>query len=130
MAIGPRRAFALALLGLAGAGAAAHAQDEAPRESHVVVYGDDPCPPSAGDDVVVCARRPEEERYRIPAPLRRSSRPPPSSWSSSVAELEEAQRDTRPNSCSVVGTFGQTGCTQQMLRQWAAERRARSREPR
>jgi hypothetical protein len=98
------------------------------RESEVIVYGDDPCPASTSDtDVVVCARRPEEERYRIPAPLRRSSRPPETSWSSRSEALEDAQRDGRPDSCSVVGTFGQTGCRQEMLRDWAAERRARRR---
>jgi hypothetical protein len=105
-------------------------QTVASRESHVTVYGDDPCPTSSDDEIVVCGRRPEEERYRIPAPLRRSSRPPESSWTTSVAELEEAQRDTRPNSCSVVGTWGQSGCFQQMIRQWWAERRARARERR
>ena len=95
------------------------------RESHVTVYGEDPCPPSTDEDIVVCARRPEDERYRIPAPLRRSSRRPETSWTSHATDLEEAQRDTRPDSCSVVGSWGQSGCTQQMVRQWRAERRAR-----
>ena len=36
----------------------------------VIVYGDDACPQSQGDDIVVCARKGEEERYRIPEPLR------------------------------------------------------------
>ena len=76
---------------------------------------------------MVCARRPEEERYRIPEPLRRSSRPPPAAWTSQVAELEEAQRDTRPDSCSPVGSFGQTGCRQEALRRWRAERRGMER---
>jgi hypothetical protein len=43
-------------------------------------------------------------------------------------ELEEVQRDTRPDSCSVVGSWGQSGCTQQMFRQWRADRRERARE--
>ena len=34
------------------------------RIATLVVYGDDPCPRSAGDEIVVCARRPENERYR------------------------------------------------------------------
>ena len=38
-----------------------------PRIRGVVVYGDDPCPQSTADEVVVCARRPDDERYRIPA---------------------------------------------------------------
>ena len=76
----------------------------------------------------MCGRRPESERYRIPESLRRSSRPAETSWSSHAAELEEVQRDYRPDSCSVIGSWGQSGCTQQMMRQWRAERRARARE--
>ena len=120
------RALAAFLVGIAGPSAAQGPPPQ--RETRLVVYGDDPCPESGPDEIVVCARRPEEERYRIPAPLRRSERRTETSWSSRAAELEEAQRDTRPDSCSVVGSFGQTGCTQQMLRQWRAERRARVRE--
>ncbi len=107
--------------------AAALAQADPPeREESIIVYGDDPCPQSSDpEEIVVCARKPEEERFRIPEPLRRSSRPPETSWGTQAAMLEDAQRDTRPNSCSVVGSYGQSGCTQQMLREWAAERRAR-----
>ena len=121
---------AVVLLGLAGAAPAAAMQDEMPeRERSLVVYGDDACPePESPEEVVVCARRPEEERYRIPAPLRRDGQPAEAAWSSQAAELEAAQRDTRPDSCSVVGSFGQSGCTQEMLRRWRAERRARARQ--
>lgn len=115
--------------------AAALAADPAPaangppeRESTMVVYGEDPCPQSTDADgeeeIVVCARRPEEERYRIPAPLRQTA-PSEVAWGSRVDALEETARDGRPNSCSVVGSYGQTGCTQQMVRQWYAERRLR-----
>lgn len=102
------------------------AQDPPDRESTILVYGDDPCPaPTDEEEIVVCARQPEEERYRIPKPLRRADRPPETSWSVQASDLEDAQRDTRPDSCSVVGSFGQSGCTQQWLRQWQGERRRR-----
>ena len=43
------------------------AQAEPPqRITNLLVYGDDPCPKGEGDEIVVCARRPESERYRIP----------------------------------------------------------------
>lgn len=123
-----RAAFVLAV-GAALQAAPATADEIPQRQESLVVYGDDPCPTSEDpEEIVVCARRPEEERYRIPEPLRRGPEPLDRSWSNQAAELEEAQRDTRPNSCSVVGTFGQTGCTQQMLREWRAERRNRPRE--
>ena len=108
----------------------ATAQDSVPgRRAELTVYGDDPCPQSTDDEIVVCHRRPEDERYRIPAPLRRSSQNSEQSWGARVETLDEVSRDTRPNSCSVVGAFGQSGCTQQMIRQWYAERRARRSEP-
>ena len=73
---------------------------------------------------------PEGERYRIPESLRRTGQRREGAWTSHAMELEEVQRDTRPDSCSVVGSWGQSGCTQQMIRQWRAERRAREREER
>lgn len=36
-------------------------------ERVLVIFGNDPCPTNAsGDEIIVCARRPESERYRIP----------------------------------------------------------------
>jgi len=108
---------------LISAAAAAQAQTPPQRESHVIVYGDDACPASTDEEIVVCGRRPEEERYRIPAPLRRGNQRTESSWTSQAEALEEAQRDTRPNSCSVVGSWGQTGCLEAAIRNWVAGRR-------
>lgn len=106
--------------------AMASAQPEPPpdRIFNLVVYGDDPCPPAVGEEIVVCARKPEAERYRIPKPLR--DKPEPSGgpgWGSQVAAMEDIQRQTLPNSCSTIGTYGFTGCTAAMLEQWFAERR-------
>jgi len=101
--------------------------DRAPeRESTILVYGEDACPPSTDNEVVVCARRPEEERYRIPRNLRRSGQRQEQAWAARVESLEEVSRDMRPNSCSVVGTYGQSGCMQALIRQYYAERRARA----
>jgi len=95
------------------------------RESTIIVYGDDPCPqPETESDAVVCARRPEEERYRIPRPIR-ERQPIETSWASRVESLEDESRPMRPGSCSAVGSGGQTGCMNAMIRQWFAERRAR-----
>ena len=54
------------------------------RESTILVYGEDACPPSTENEVVVCARRPEEERYRIPRSLRRSGQPQEQAWGARV----------------------------------------------
>jgi hypothetical protein len=118
-----------ALLSVAAAFPAAALAAEAPaRQSTLVVFGNDPCPSSGSDnEVVVCARRPEEERYRIPRRIR-ERQPTETSWASRVEGLENESRVGRPNSCSVVGSNGFTGCTAAMVRQWYAERRARRAE--
>jgi hypothetical protein len=90
----------------------------------LVVYGDDACPAEKGDEIVVCARKPESERYRIPKTLR--EKPAVSGgpgWGSQVANMEAVGRQSLPGSCSVNGSYGFTGCTAAMLRQWFAERR-------
>lgn len=124
MAFSPIRLAAL--LGAAACfPAAALATDPPARQSTLVVYGSDPCPTTGPDnEVVVCARRPEEERYRIPRRIR-EAQPIETSWASRVEGLEEEGRQARPNSCSVVGSNGFTGCSAAMIRQWDAERRAR-----
>lgn len=106
--------------------APAVAQAEPPPERiiNLLVYGDDPCPQGKGDEIVVCARKPESERYRIPKKLR--EKPAVAGgpgWGSQVATMEQVQRQNLPNSCSVIGSNGFTGCTAQMLQQWFAERR-------
>jgi hypothetical protein len=91
---------------------------------NLIVYGDDPCPKGEGDEIVICARKPESERYRIPRKLR--EKPAPSGgpgWGSQVATMEQVQRQTLPGSCSAIGSNGFTGCTAKMLEQWFAERR-------
>ena len=96
------------------------------RESVLVIYGDDPCPHAASEnEAVVCARRPESERYRIPRRFReRPDHPLEVAWGSRVESLDEVSAVGRPNSCSVVGSYGQTGCQQQFISQWYAARRA------
>jgi hypothetical protein len=105
-------------------GAAAQAEPPPERIINLLVYGDDPCPQSKGDEIVVCARKPESERYRIPKKLREKPEVAGGpGWGSQVATMEQTQRQNLPNSCSVLGSNGFTGCTAQMLQQWFAERR-------
>ena len=114
---------ALALLASLPAPAAALAPPE--RERSVIVFGDDACPqPENENEAIVCARRPEEERYRIPRRIR-ERQPTETSWASRVEDLDNESRPMRPNSCSVVGAGGFTGCAAAAIRQWYAERRAR-----
>jgi hypothetical protein len=93
------------------------------RISEIIVYGTDPCPRSTDDEVVVCARKPEAERYRIPDKLREGgSLQSRQSWANRAIAFETYGR-TGINSCSPVGPAGFTGCTQQLINQAFKERR-------
>jgi hypothetical protein len=122
------RSIAFAALALTSLAASASAQEAAPeptpeRTSTLVVFGNDPCPRSTGEEIIVCARLPENERYRLPKQFReKKSEPPQQSWASKVRALEYVSRVGTPNSCSPVGTAGQTGCYQQFLRMAREER--------
>lgn len=102
------------------------AQDDAggsgEKVNQVIVYGDDPCPASKGDEITVCARKAEGERYRIPESLRGVDRPQSEAWSSKVTAYETVGR-FGTDSCSPVGAGGFTGCNQQLVQKARAERK-------
>ena len=94
------------------------------RIRQVVVYGKDRCPRSTNGEIVVCARRPESERYRIPRALRNTERGRGgTSWAERARSLEYVGR-TGTQSCSTSGPGGFTGCWEQMMRNAREERRA------
>ena len=100
--------------------------DGSQRWSFLVTYGDEQCPPAQGNEIVVCARLPESERYRIPGPLREPKADTPAmgaSWTAQVESYENVARLSRPDSCSSVGSYGWSGCAAKALREWFAERR-------
>ena len=100
--------------------APALAQQE--RVNKIIVYGTDPCPRSTDDEVVVCARKPESERYRIPERLRSGgSLQSRQSWAKNAKSFETVGA-TGVNSCSAVGPGGHTGCLQQIINQARQER--------
>lgn len=87
------------------------------KVSEIIVYGTDPCPRSTDDEIVVCARKPEGERYRIPERLRQGgSLQSRQAWASRAKQFETVGR-TGINSCSPVGPGGWTGCTEQVINQ-------------
>jgi len=96
-----------------------------PRINQVIVYGDDPCTPSRDpDEITVCARLPEADRYRIPSNLRDNPNAPGNqSWSNRATELAYVGR-TGTDSCSTSGPGGFTGCLNQIINHAQAERRA------
>jgi hypothetical protein len=94
--------------------------------AEIVVYGNDPCPRSTDDQVVVCARRPEAERYRIPPNMRPSGTPQEmESWARKADSLSTVGA-TGINSCSPVGPAGYTGCLMKVIQQAKEQRKARA----
>ena len=111
-----------ALLAAAPAAAQTRAAAPEPKISTMIVYGDDPCPPSTDDTIVVCARKPEGERFRIPEILRGDPDDPKNqAWATRATALEYAGR-SGIGSCSPVGPGGASGCFNQIVRQARAER--------
>jgi hypothetical protein len=96
-----------------------------PRINQVIVYGDDPCTPSSDpDEITVCARLPENDRFRIPPNLRDNPDAPGNqSWTGRATELAYVGR-TGTDSCSTSGPGGFTGCLNQVINHARAERRA------
>jgi hypothetical protein len=112
----------------AAAALPAPAQAQADSVSEIIVYGNDPCPRSTDDQVVVCARRPEAERYRLPEKFRPSgTRQQKEAWANRARSIETVGA-TGINSCSPVGPGGFTGCLTQVIKQARQETRERSQE--
>jgi hypothetical protein len=120
--------IALGALAVASAGTAlmpfpANAQS---RMSEVIVFGTDPCPRSSDSEVVICARKPEGERYRIPEKIRSGGLPQTrESWANKAKALETVG-NTGTFSCSPVGPGGFTGCLTQVINQARRERQQES----
>ncbi len=108
-----------------GGAAMAQATDAGTEKvKQVIVYGDDPCPASSGDEISVCARMPDKDRYRIPAQLRTDPNDPKvQSWLNRAQAIEYVGK-SGTDSCSPVGGGGFTGCFQQIARNAKAERKA------
>ncbi len=99
-----------------------------PRQKVVTVFGTDPCPKSTDpDEIIVCTRRPDEDRYRIPPTVRSDIKPDgPFEGNNRKALLGDASGGAGGGigSCSAVGPGGGTGCNQAMQNQYRAARKA------
>lgn len=110
------RIFASALLASAALFAAPLAAQDQPgdRVNMVVIFGDDACPESTADEITVCARKAESERFRIPEKLRESEDGENVAWARRVEKFETVGA-FGTLSCSPAGAGGITGCTQAMI---------------
>lgn len=96
-----------------------------PRQRLVTVFGNEACPkPASSDEVVVCARLPESEVYRIPEPLRRAQNRTSVFTANRSLLLGDGigGAGNSIGSCSVVGPGGITGCNNRQVDAWAQDR--------
>lgn len=114
---------ALALVALPLAAPLAAQSSGGDKVRMVIVYGDDAAPPPQGDEIVVVARMPEADRFRIPEGLRYGENPANDAWINRVERLEFVGA-SGTLSCSATGIGGSTGCTQEMIRNAYADKKA------
>ena len=99
------------------------------RIRNVTLTGAESCPKPVDGEVVVCSTL--EEPYRIPKSLRESKKSAATnSWVNRAATMDEIGREAGglPDTCSPVGSGGQTGCALRMNQQFAAERAEKKRQ--
>ena len=115
--------LAVPLAALASLPAPGAAQAPGERVNQLIVYGDDPCPQSRADEITVCARKDESERYRIPKDLRDDPNNPKNEpWTDRV-EAYETVGAAGIASCSPVGPGGASGCMAKLIDAAYKERR-------
>ena len=97
-----------------------------PRQRLVTVFGTEECPkPSSPDEVVVCARLPDSEIYRIPKQLRAANNVRISPFQANRSLLlgdASGGAGGSIGSCSVNGGGGMIGCTNKQIDDWARDR--------
>ena len=123
-----RTAVLAALIAFPAMASAQEAQVDTPpqRIRSVTLTGDQTCPKSTAGEVVVCSTL--DQPYRIPKQLR-DDKPIAAqnqSWVNRAATMDQVGRVAGglPDTCSAVGTGGQSGCFLPRNHAYAAERRA------
>lgn len=104
---------------------AAGSDTSRPRQRLVTVFGSEACPkPSSPDEVVVCARLPESEIYRIPERLRQAENRQSVFTSNRALLLGDSSGGAGGSigSCSAVGSGGMIGCSRNQVDAWANDR--------
>ncbi len=114
---------AVGTLGVAGLASTPAAAQQADRV--IDIYGNDRCPSSNGQDIVVCVRHKDSERYRIPQTLREQAPSPQAAGNNGLAAMQSTGASgVQINSCNTIGAGVAVGCTKQAADAWAAQKAA------
>ncbi len=109
-----------------GAPAPVFAQSAGDKVNQLIVYGNDPCPVSTDEQITVCARKGEGERFRIPEVLRDNPNDARNQGWTQRVKAYETVGAAGTNSCSPVGGTGATGCMMRLINAAYAERKQSS----
>ncbi len=96
------------------AGPAVAQSGSEPKVNQLIIYGDDQCPQSTDGEIIICAKKPESERFRIPEILRGTASPQNEAWNNRVIAYETVGR-SGTMSCSPTGAGGWTGCAGKLI---------------
>jgi hypothetical protein len=95
------------------------------------VYGDEKCPSSNGQQIVVCRRHDLQEKYRIPKDLRDSEQEPQAAGGN-VGALSAVNTTggtgVQVQSCNAIGAGVNAGCTKSQIDAWKASQRAQKKQ--
>jgi len=125
--------LSLALSGAAATSFAAPAPvlAQISQDRVIDVYGDEKCPSSNGQQIVVCHRHDLKEKYRIPKDLR-DSEPEPQAAGGNVgaasAVATTGGTGVQVQSCNAIGAGVNAGCTKSQLDKWKAQQRAQKKQ--
>jgi len=126
---------ALSFIAVASIGAVAALLPSVPAQAQrggvvMDIFGDEKCPESNGEEIVVCRRLPANEQYRIPKDLRDAAKDAPApNWSARALSLEYVGK-SGASTCTPGGAGGETGCWTKLMQQARAERKdAKKAEP-
>ncbi len=116
---------ALLLIGTAFAVPASAQNSAGDKVVQKIVYGNEECEPSTNpNEIVVCMRMDEQERYRIPENLRSDPNSiANTAWTERVRSMETVG-NFGTDSCSPVGAGGFTGCTQSLVQAARLEKKS------
>lgn len=91
------------------------------KVNQLIIYGNDKCPESTGGEIVICAKKAEGERYRIPEMFRGAESPQNEAWTNKVLAYETMGK-TGTMSCTPTGAGGWTGCQAKLINEAYKER--------
>ena len=123
------RVSLLTLCALVGVGAATWAVPSPVsaqvRDQVVDIYGDDPCPASNGQEILVCNRHPRNDQFRIPKALRDSEAAPQALGGTAVAAVNTTGgTGAQVQSCNAIGAGVNAGCLKKEADAWHQQKKA------